>query len=266
MSQNFGGRGAVFIFAVFIYSLLCSCQSASSFAGAAVRKPKVSSEGILWLDPNQESAWFIPEVLIAAYPLTELPFSADQREVLRARIENWPPKSNRPFNSSGKVSLCTDSGSVQFPYPIPEATDLEGMIADSQVTFVGTVESEEPGWDAWRRVVATRLVVRVERTIKPISLASDEVSVVLSGGSMTVQGKKICTDQNPWFHQPRPGERILILGSFGPSGLHWVIAPRSFFVIRDGQIEPQPYSYLRDRRPRNLEEILRAFSSRPDPT
>jgi hypothetical protein len=213
---------------------------------------------ILWLDAERKSPWFIPEDILKN-GLETLPFTSEQKATLNARIDWWGQPTARPISPSGHVIECTGSDEQIVPHPLPDSTDLAGMIKDRSVVFVGTVARSETGWDLWRDEVAQRFDLRFETRIRiatPLRLPAGEVSFVLIGGSMTLRGRRVCALPNPVFFVPKPGDRLLVLGVPGPSGGQAIEAHAYFRLDQFGMVIPQPYPGLRDRTPRSLVDII----------
>jgi hypothetical protein len=200
--------------------------------------------GMLWANQTHSKARFIPEALVASR--MAVPVDLPSMNHLDLRLTGGL-KSTVPCDflepSRGQGTL-------------PDASDLEDLVASSSVAAVGTIVSTEPGWDARLRRVVTKVSLKVEVPLKGALLPGSQVDFMSPGGSMLLANTSICTLPRRGFYQPRAGDRILVSAELSAVNLRLLDSPY-VFPLKEGAVQPEPYpALLSKQKPIPLNDLV----------
>lgn len=209
---------------------------------------------VLWLDSAHSNAAFVNERLLNQSGNGERLLSEADRERLALwRIDGTQrrcmPRSTRP---SGSAS---------------DATGYAGLVRRVPTAFIGLVTGVEPGYSPWRGTVSRLITVRAEQVVhtRGSQLSPNEtVAFIADGGAVTYRGSKVCSPADTGFHQPKPGDRLLVLGGRSPDEPR-LFAATFVFPIEKSTIKAQPYAVLNAPGDLSLDALLSASVTGEDP-
>lgn len=216
---------------------IAAAGSGRTTTGEAGHEPPGWSRQLIRLSEQSKSVIFLPENLLQSVPLEDLPIRAEDRSLLRSVVRD---------TSSGRRPRCAPSRWSGRPGTVEPFRDLPEMIANSESSFVGTIQSVESGWSPWLAHVAQLADVRIESVVHNIGSGQlqpgAEVWILFRGGQIRFQDVEICEDPPTGFYRPEVGNTILSTGWPG-----W--DPRFFnatatFKVEDGMVVPEPFSNL----------------------
>lgn len=208
----------------------------------STRTPQGDDAGrILWANREQGKPRFIPEEVLRTSDIAALPLTDLQRYELRSEVAE--------FASGEWKNLCKRAlweGSSQGADP--DAVTFLEATRTNPAAFIGQIVAVVPGWGPYGGVaeaaylkVEEVLVTRDERATPKVG---DTVAVLFSGGSVSIEGTRVCRNRAEGFYSPFVGDRILAIGHLSPHD--GMLFRDSFrFPIVDDEVVAQPYRALR---------------------
>ena len=224
-------------------------------------------ERVLWMDAEKTRVMFVPQALFDRLLLEDLPLDERSREKLSYLIRNQRALRSAPYDPLGPRFQECASRTHNDPEeePWPSAVPMPALISPRQASFVGTVVAVVVGWDAWYQDPAIAVYFAVEEVLHD-RLGHLRVGEVVAthdlGGTIVVDGEEICTHRPRAFHQPAVGDQMLVAGEHFPSPPFFNAG--LWLPIEDGKVLPQPIGTLRDRTPRDLEDLRAALAEVSD--
>jgi len=208
---------------------------------------------ILWLDKAHSNAAFVSEGMLNQSG--EQLLSAVDRERLAfwrigERQRQCMPRSTRPAAGSAA-----------------DAAGYEGLLRRVPTAFIGIVTDVEPGYSPWHGTVARLITVRAEQVVHSHGsrLSPNEtVAYIAAGGTIAYGDSKVCSAADAGFHQPQPGDRLLVLGGRSPEEPR-LFAATFVFPVNGSTVKTQPYAALSATGDLSLNALLSASAAGENP-
>lgn len=215
-----------------------------------------ADERIIWNDPLRPgtSPAFIPKIVLDRVALEDLPLLSPYREDLMLQAE---------FRQSGR-------GHGDRPYPVcgaPRHFQLEPAKKEHQrileeialewepSILVGRIVAQEEGWNILHGALVLN-TVRISETLQGNEglLTAMTIRFASNGADFTAAGIRWCSKVFPGAYSPQLDDDVLLIGSNTPAS--GIFNHERYFRVREGVIELQPYSDIRDNRARPLAEFV----------
>lgn len=212
-----------------------------------------ASHEIIWRDfskhpdsPDPEAtkeAEFIPEAILNAKPVEELPLSESSRNQLRAYLERG---STPAYNYFGRrVTPCGFRSSGVSMRGNPAGRPLREVLAEKSLVFTAEIIAVIPGWGNSR--VMTLFLVKPRNVLRDVNhcLEAERMySGTLLGGEIQVRGQYACFEKNPDFYWPGIGDEVLFTGYCSPIFPEGYLAFSLWAKVEGGFVLVQPWSQV----------------------
>ncbi len=200
------------------------------------------SPHVLWLDKAHSNAAFVNQELL----LQEGTATTVLTRVDRERLAAWTVERRRTARN-GKEGECMPRSTPPASGSAPNASGYAALARRTSLAFIGTVTTVDLGYSPWYGAVARLISVRVDQVIsarEPQLVSGETVAFVSVGGSIAYGGSTVCSAIDSGFHQPKPGDRLLLLGgrSLEEPGL---FAAAFVFPVEGSKVKAQPYAALK---------------------
>lgn len=226
--------------------------------GVPQEKPAEFSRHIVWGVAETSQTHFIPEARLQAEARTSLP--VNPREI--QEIESLVEASRQITHSHGSTAPCRrayhNSTSTQ---PRPDAVPLTEYLKRFPVIGRGKVVEVVKGLGYYASEVQTLIYVELDEILECRNepgfravVVGDVVSVAQRKGEITVDGEVLCNETDVTLDTPPVGAEVIVGGNPELSDLHF-LGTGPVFRIEEGKIQPQPYSLLAERSPREYMEV-----------
>lgn len=217
------------------------------------------SERIVWNPSAPQQALFLPQSVLDAVPLEELPVTrVEIREAMKlaeeARRRHGPDHCLHQFHQQP----AAEAGPTNA---------VQESVASSFTVVVGTVLDTVQGWNAWYGEPATLVYVRVEEILRDEqdSLRHGQLLAYLEdSGVVEVEGMEVCSSLPAEADLADPGERVLVTG--GRYDEHdFFFSAASVLPVRGEKVMPLRWkSYFRNAEPTPLEAVRSAIRRKGD--
>jgi hypothetical protein len=222
---------------------------------------RAESPRLLWLDEAHSSAAFVGQELL----FQEGSASPALTPVDRERLALWAAEHQRAV-AKGIVDECRARPALSAAGSASNAASLDALVRRVPLAFVGTVTAVEAGYSPWYGEVSRLISLRVEQVVsarKSQLKPGETVAFVAVGGTISYAGSMACSPLVTGFHQPRPGDRLLILGGRSEDEPELVSAT-FIFPVDGSKVKPQPYRALKTTGDTAIETLLSTSAHEED--
>ena len=209
--------------------------------------------GLLWLNPEAESLYFVPETHLASGQWEFLAVDDYCRMNIKGLIDPRknrippPPKSLRRGEEVGMEA----SG----------AKSIVGALSEKPDVLLGRVVMIENGYSCWRVGVARRIDIEVEEVLRGDFMVGERVAIVEPGGHFNLNGRDYWALEESFFPPARIGDEVVIGGHRLSTDQISPFSVELHFIVEDGVILPAAYPQVKVDGPTEIED-LRALDTR----
>lgn len=142
---------------------------------------------------------FIPERVLAARSLEELGLTDSEISRIEWLKESQPPHCHRLASRAPRGQYASFT--------------IEEAIASEPIAFVGEVQRIVPGISNWQLFVGSAVYLKVEEVLHgDYSPPNGMAAITVPGGTVLLDGMRVCTQPEEGFHQPLVGDRLIVAG------------------------------------------------------
>jgi len=241
-------------FGLIVLILLIPLTARAATHSGSVGANAAAAPEVLWLGGVPSSAAFVTEEQLSEDGLDVL------GEVDQERLAMWTTKSLR----EGAGGRCMPRPTPPAAGSAPDAAGYDDLVRRVPLAFVGTVATVDLGYSPWYGAVSRLISVRVDQVISTHQSRlelGEMVSYIAIGGTIAYDGSKVCSPHDAGFHQPEPGDRLLVLGGRLTEEPN-LFAATFVFPLEGSTIKAQPYAALKLAGDAMLDALLSSLADK----
>lgn len=235
---------------LFLSSPLSLLAAQAPAAPATPAGPPLPAGEIVWRDASRRTAYFVSERLLNEWPWDRLAIDPERRKDLEA-VVNAPLQGTRYYAPGRLYPECSTDLHTGIGEPGRQALPFLDFVRGEPLALVGRVVKVTPGWNVVYDHASSMVELRVEEVVKAESrwpAVQDRVVYEQKRGSITVKGRRLCTDANtPEAHRAAVGDLVFLSGR-RDDGRDPRLISVAVWPIDGDEIEPMPYSAIADPR------------------
>ncbi len=250
-------------------SLLLPAIALLALGCRSVARAEDYSERIIWWDKEKNNAVFVPEKVLNAVPIAELPFLKDARERLqlevdvrqRAGSEILPRVPGLPPQLVPKCAFIERNRPLA-PGSSEDAKTLVEWARSMEIVALARVMDIVPGWDRRWGAVGQAVYLSIERDLSGAGLDRFPSGVMVflePSEEIHVRGTRLCRvfREDPPLERRRVGDLVLVTG-VKEDGDELRMTGTTVHRVEGGTIRYRPYSIITDSTDIPLEDFLTA--------
>lgn len=225
------------------------------------------TQRLIWDDYEPERATFVPAEILASRPLEEIPMADYLRDDLLATLRYQRNPLRHLITGKPLGVDCRRSSEPAAPGSASKAKELLDAILDRDAAVLAAVDYVVPGWGHAHAGPETAIygtVIEVLHDKTGMFEPRAEVSFLRSGAEIWVQGVRLCREPAKGEHEPRPHDRLLIIG-FTSKANPGFLYTNTVFPVEQGTLIPQPLAHIQGRMDWALPELRAALAAERRP-